>query len=97
MAIIRVNKLEEYDIFIGRPSKFGNPFVLGQDGTRSEVIAKFEQYLRTHPELDQLLDELDGKRIACFCSVEQKCHADVYIKLLKERIHNTKMKDVLDF
>jgi hypothetical protein len=97
MAIVRVNKSEEYDVFIGRPSKFGNPFVLGQGGTRSEVIAKFEEYLRTHSDLDQLLNELDGKRIACFCSTEQKCHGEVYIKLFKERAYNTKMKDVLDF
>lgn len=98
MAIVRVNKLQEYDVFVGRPSKFGNPFIIGRDGNRFEVIAKFEQYLRNHPDLNNLLDELNNKRIACWCDVNmEKCHGDVFIKLLNERNYNNTMKDLLDF
>ena len=32
-------------VYIGRPSKWGNPFVIGKDGTREEVIAKFKNYI----------------------------------------------------
>jgi len=27
-------------VYIGRPSKWGNPFVIGRDGSRADVIAK---------------------------------------------------------
>lgn len=38
-----VNKYkEEYDIYIGRGSRWGNPFVIGKDGTREEVIEKIQ-------------------------------------------------------
>ena len=32
-------------IYIGRGSKWGNPFVIGKDGTRAEVIEKYGQWL----------------------------------------------------
>ena len=38
-----VNKYKQpYDIYIGRGSKWGNPFIIGQDGNREEVINKYE-------------------------------------------------------
>ena len=41
-----VNKYKHvYDVYIGRGSKWGNPFVIGKDGTREEVINKYEEYL----------------------------------------------------
>lgn len=38
-------KKEPYDVYIGRPSKWGNPFVIGKDGTREEVIAKYAEWI----------------------------------------------------
>ena len=41
-----VNKYKEYyDIYIGRGSPYGNPFVIGKDVTREEVIEKFRLFL----------------------------------------------------
>ncbi|MDF2434547.1 MAG: hypothetical protein JWP44_4178 [Mucilaginibacter sp.] len=85
MSIIRVNKMDDYDIFIGRPSRYSNPFIKGIDGTRGEVIDKFENYIRNHPELNMMLDELSGNKIACWCNLNQNCHGDVFITLLEER------------
>jgi hypothetical protein len=85
MTIIRVNQTDVYDIFIGRPSKFGNPFRIGADGTRIEVIAKFKQYATNHPRLDDLLDELNHKRVACWCRIDMSCHGDVYVELETRR------------
>jgi Domain of unknown function (DUF4326) len=82
---VRVDKSEPYDIFIGRPSKFSNPYEMGIDGTRSEVIQKFEKYFRNHPQLEALIEELDGKRISCWCSIDQNCHGDSIISIIKER------------
>ena len=81
MAIIRVDKTDNYDIFIGRPSKFSNPFIINRDGTRSEVLLKFEEYFKNHPDINDLLKELNNKRIACWCNLAQECHGDIIIKI----------------
>lgn len=71
-------------VYIGRPSKWGNPFALGIDGTRNEVIAKFENYLKRKPDLvKQAREELRGKDLACFCS-PKKCHGDILLKIANE-------------
>ena len=96
MSITRVDKTETYDVFIGRPSKFSNPFKRGIDGTKSEVITKFEEYFKNLPNLDNLLDELEGKRIACWCPLETPCHSDVIIKLYNERLKLKYLESIID-
>ena len=73
-------KRESYDVYIGRPSKWGNPFVIGKDGTRSEVIAAYEEWLLSKPELVAALPELKGKTLACWCA-PLPCHGDVLLRL----------------
>eukprot|EP01080_Neovahlkampfia_damariscottae_P008780 gene8780-728_t len=73
-------KKSSYDVFIGRPSKWGNPFVIGKEGmSRSDVIEKFEEYLLGNKDLMADLHELKGKVIACYCSPEA-CHGDILAK-----------------
>jgi hypothetical protein len=73
-----------FDVYIGRPSKWGNPFVIGKDGTREEVIAKYEAWLKEHPELMAALPELQGKVLGCWCAPEA-CHGDVLARLAEGR------------
>ena len=80
--VVNVN-LSEYDIFVGRPSKWGNPFIIGRDGTRAEVIAQYETWIRAQSQLMNVLLELDDKRLGCFCK-PLDCHADVLVRLVKE-------------
>lgn len=82
---------EPYDIDIRRPAKWGNPFRIGEDGTRSEVIEKFRQWVILQPELMNDLEELRGKRLGCWCS-PKPCHGDVLIDLLKEKDLNSMME-----
>jgi hypothetical protein len=73
-------KKDAYDIYVGRPSKFGNPFVIGKDGTRQEVVNKYREWLLTQPELLVSLRELKGKRLACWCT-PRLCHGNVLAEL----------------
>jgi len=79
-------KKEAYDIYIGRsskfekPSKWGNPFIIGIDGTRKEVIEKYEKYLLSNKELMNDLHELEGKVLGCWCK-PKACHGDVLVRL----------------
>lgn len=75
-------KKEQYNVYIGRPSKWGNPFTIGKDGTREEVIEKFEQYIRSSDLINDI-EELRGKTLGCWCS-PKPCHGDVLIKILEE-------------
>jgi len=68
-------------VFVGRPSPFGNPFVIGRDGTRAEVIIKFKDYLKTKPELVKLIKlKLKGKDLFCYCK-PKACHGDVLLEI----------------
>lgn len=70
-------KRAAFDVYIGRPSSWGNPFVIGKDGTRADVIAKYRAWLEARPELvARAKAELRGKVLACWCS-PAACHGDV--------------------
>ena len=74
-------KKENYDVYIGRPSKWGNPFTVGKDGTREEVVNKYRTWLLTQPHLLEELYSLKGKTLGCWCS-PLPCHGDVLIEVI---------------
>ena len=63
-----------YAVYVGRPSPWGNPFVIGRDGTREQVIERYR--LEVLPYLD--LQPLVGRDLVCWCS-PLPCHADVLL------------------
>ena len=70
---------EEDIVFIGRPSRWGNPFRIGVHGNRQEVI---DQYIWWFIQKEQAAlraacrRELQGKKLACFCA-PLPCHGHV--------------------
>ena len=74
---------EPYDVLIARPSKWGNPFQIGRDRNRDQVIKMYEVHIRRRPDLIAALTELVGKRLGCYCK-PLPCHGDVLIRLLRE-------------
>jgi hypothetical protein len=70
-------------VYIGRPSRWGNPYRIGPDGDRATVIQKYRRYLYQRPDLIAALPELTGKRLGCWCKTpaapDTPCHADVLI------------------
>ena len=74
-------------IYIGRPSKWGNPWAIGTDGTRKEVIVMFQRALpwmltarRDDGTLILDLEELRGKDLVCWCK-PLPCHGDVLLEM----------------
>lgn len=68
-------------VYIGRPSKWGNPFVVGPDGTRDEVVEKYRAWLLIQPELlEAARRELRGRDLVCFCA-PSACHGDVLLSV----------------
>jgi len=72
--------IPEGAVYIGRPSIWGNPFIIGKDGTREEVIAKYRRHILGNPGLLSHLYEIRGKDLICFCA-PQPCHGDVLLEL----------------
>lgn len=77
-ATVVNKKTDQYDVYIGRGSKWGNPF---KDGTRTENIDKYREYINGSQSLLNHLPELKNKRLGCFCA-PLPCHGDVLIELL---------------
>jgi hypothetical protein len=73
-------KKAPYDVYIGRPSKWGNPFALGEHGNRQQVIEKYRKWVLDQPELMAALPELRGKVLGCWCA-PLPCHGDVLVEL----------------
>lgn len=63
-----------------RPCNWGNPFVIGRDGTRADVIAKHRAWVVAQPALMSALDELRGHDLVCWCA-PLACHGDVLVDL----------------
>ena len=77
-------RISDDGVYIGRPSKFGNPFVMGKDGDRDEVVKKYEQFLMARPHLIKAAKhELRGKNLVCWCA-PLACHGDVLLKIANE-------------
>lgn len=75
-------KKEKYDVYIGWPSKWRNPFIIGRDGTREEVIEKYREYIMQRPDLLSDLHKLKGKVLGCWCK-PKPCHGDVLVELIE--------------
>lgn len=77
----RTDKIPPDAVYVGRPSKWGNPYQIGISGTRDEVIQMYREDLEdaivSNPKF---LDELRGKDLVCWCA-PLPCHADVLLEL----------------
>lgn len=79
-------KKEKYDVLVDRTTKFGNPFEIGKDGTRSEVIAKFKQFVLSNPEYIKMVkQELKGKVLGCWCD-PKPCHASILAEIANDTL-----------
>ncbi|MFA6019775.1 MAG: DUF4326 domain-containing protein [Rhodospirillales bacterium] len=73
-------------IYVGRPTKWGNPYQAGQDGDGNPayLVRLYREYLE-RPEqavkAEEIKSELRGKNLACWCPLDQPCHADVLLEL----------------
>lgn len=71
----------DYDVYIGRGGPWGNPFIIGRDGSRKEVLALYEDWIARRPALhDRARRELRGKILGCYCK-PLDCHGDTLARI----------------
>ena len=81
-------------VCVSRPSKWGNPFSATlasaskaqKSSVRAASVAQFRRALQRHdPALgfgvDEVRKELRGKNLACWCPLNEPCHADVLLEV----------------
>jgi hypothetical protein len=82
-------------VFVGRPTQWGNPAVVGEphpmcnqaeidsghECAKPLTAAEAVEVFRALPFTDDDLAPLRGKNLACFCALDQPCHADVLLEL----------------
>jgi hypothetical protein len=85
-------KKAAYDVYIGRPSKWGNPYshktgtkAKYKTDTRDEAIEKYRDYILYGDGKHLLKDlhELKGKTLGCWCS-PLPCHGNILSQLIDE-------------
>lgn len=68
-------------VYVGRPTIWGNPFLIGVITTRELTVAKYREWLLAQPPLVELAKkELKGKDLVCWCA-PKACHADVLLEI----------------
>lgn len=82
-------------VYVGRPTKWGNPISWQPPLDRIYAVRAYENWLagcqiqrELHgepPSVDEIQAALAGKDLACFCSLDQPCHADVLLELANAR------------
>lgn len=75
-------------VYVGRPSKWGNPFRVGAPHPKhgwpmsaQEAVGAFRNLFLGSADLTECLEELRGRDLACWCPVGRPCHADVLLEL----------------
>ena len=90
--VVHVNDHVEGAVYIGRAngrhgldaSPLANPYKIGVDGDRAEVIALYERWLLDHPALvAQAKWELGGRDLACWCA-PLACHGDTLLRVAND-------------
>lgn len=78
------DKIGPEDVYIGRPSEWGNPFKMGPNQSREDVIQKYQEYIESTPGMLEKIRKLKGKNLVCFCS-PKPCHGDILLKLANKK------------
>ena len=84
-------KMPANAIYVGRPTVWGNPYVVGsqlmngETLTAEKAIALYEQHLANNFNERDIRHCLRGKDLACWCALDQPCHADVLLRIANSR------------
>lgn len=86
MKVYNINKdngIPYGAIYIGRGSPWGNPYIIGKDGNRVEVIAMYRVYAKRmlDSNADWLKPLVNAEGLVCYCKPEG-CHGDVLVEMM---------------
>lgn len=80
----------ENTVVVSRPSKWGNPWIILLPGGRPLAVQRFREMFTVdeearaafgYPKPGEISAELAGRNLACWCPLDQPCHADVLLEI----------------
>lgn len=97
MKVVNIFK-QPYDIYIGRKnidlgleeSIWANPFKINNENSRDVVLENYRKHIISNNLLYNKLEELEDKKIGCYCKPKNRCHGDILKQLLEEKKDNIK-------
>ena len=84
------NKREAFDIYIGRPSKWGNPYKVASNAPREVFEHAVDRYRsdlvagKLRFTVDDVVSELRGHDLACWCRPGAACHGEVLLEIANQ-------------
>jgi len=75
-------RMPENTVYVGRPSRWGNPF------TGPNAIERFKEHYASEFLQQRAKQCLRGKNLCCWCSLDKPCHADVLLRIANEERGN---------
>jgi hypothetical protein len=80
----KTDRIPEDAVYVGRPTVFGNPFLMHGESDRDRVCDAYEEHIYLHREIcERVKRELRGKDLVCFCA-PKRCHADTLLRIANE-------------
>lgn len=76
-------RMPENTVYVGRPSKWGNPFRVGGSVDAAAAVANFERSI-TPARRSEIVAALRGRNLACWCRLGEPCHADVLMRIAND-------------
>lgn len=93
-------KMPPNTIIVDHRSRWGNPFIVGKDGTAQECVNKYaaemlpythrppnnglDKFFISEANLRDMTDHLKGKNLGCWCKIGSPCHADLLLAWVNE-------------
>jgi len=86
-------RMPDNAVYVGRPTKFGNPFPVALVGSHEQAIERYRFWLQRgdvtfgFPPQAAEIRQLRGKDLACWCPLVDKdgnkvpCHAEILLEL----------------
>lgn len=82
-TVVNITK-EKADVYIGRPSKWGNPYKVDKRLSRLGAIELYKRHVANDPAFQRAVKkELKGKKLGCFCK-PLPCHGDILAAIADE-------------
>ena len=88
--LVNIKTGAPYDVYIGRPSIWGNPYshlkhssAIYKVDTIEEAVACYRKHLANSPHLLERLPELRGKTLGCWC-LPRPCHGLIILEFLND-------------
>ena len=74
-------------VYVGRPTRWGNPYKPSRYADPKGCLIDYKHWLKGKLFEDgSFLDSLIGRDLACWCRLDQPCHADVLLEFLKREV-----------